>query len=76
MRRLLEYGVDPNIRPRSGSTPLHRASSRGSLDVARLLLSHGANVDEQDDNGRTPFQVASSEELRKLLLENGAVPPL
>jgi ankyrin repeat protein len=46
VRRLLEYGVDPNIRPRSGSTSLHRASSRGSLGVARLLLSHGANVDE------------------------------
>jgi ankyrin repeat protein len=75
VRRLLEYGADPNIRPRTGSTPLHQASSCGSLEVACLLLSHGANVDEQDDHGRTPFQVASSDELRKLLLEHGAVPP-
>ena len=75
VRLLLEYEADPNIRTRSGSTPLHRASSRGSLEVTRLLLSHGANVDEQDNNSRSPFQVASSEELRKLLLENGAVPP-
>jgi ankyrin repeat protein len=74
MRRLLEYGFDPNIRPRSGSTPLHKASSHGLLEVARLLISHGAKVDEQDDVGRTPLQVAWSEELRKLLLEHGAVP--
>ena len=74
-RRLLEHGANPNLRRRNGSTPLHRASSRGSLEVARLLLSHGANVDEQDDNGLTPFQVASSDELKKLLLEHGAVPP-
>ena len=75
VRRLLEYGADPNLCPRSGSTPLHKASSGGSLEVARLLLSHGANVDEQDDDGLTPFQVARSDELRKLLLEHGAVPP-
>jgi ankyrin repeat protein len=75
LRRLLEHGANPNLRRRNGSTPLHRASSRGSLEVARLLLSHGANVDEQDDNGLTPFQVASSDELKKLLLEHGAVPP-
>jgi ankyrin repeat protein len=75
VRRLLEYGADPNIRLRDGSTLLHQASSRGSLEVARRLLGHGANVDEQDDYGRTPFQVASSDEFRKLLLEHGAVPP-
>jgi ankyrin repeat protein len=75
VRRLLEHGADPNIGPHSGSTPLHQASSHGSLEVARLLLSHGAIVDQQDGNGRTPFQIASSDELRKLLLEHGAVPP-
>ena len=58
VRRLLEYGSDPNIRRRDGSTPLNQASSRGWLEVARLLHSHGANVDELDNHGRTPFQVA------------------
>ena len=75
VRRLLEYGADPNIRRRNGSTPLHQASSFGSPEVTRLLLSHGAKIDEKDGEGKTPFQVASSDEMRKLLLEQGAVTP-
>ncbi|KAH9018626.1 hypothetical protein EDB85DRAFT_2011487 [Lactarius pseudohatsudake] len=45
-----------------------------------MLLSYGANVDEEDRRGMTPFQVASSKgrheirhEMTKLLLEHGAV---
>ena len=77
MRRLLEHGADPNIR--DDSTAIHRASSSGLLEAARLLLSYGARVDEKDDMGRTPFQLAASEghdEITKLLLEHGAVPQL
>ncbi|KAH9162309.1 hypothetical protein EDB89DRAFT_2026276, partial [Lactarius sanguifluus] len=51
---------------------------KGFLEVARVLLSHGANVYEKDWKGMTPFEVASPEgrdEMRKfkLLLEHGAV---
>ena len=54
-RRLLELGADPNICSKSHSTPLHEASSRGSLEVVRLLLSYGAKVDAKNDKGSTPF---------------------
>ena len=77
VRRLLEHRADTNIRDLSHSTPLHQASSSGSLEVTRLLLSYGANVDEKDGQGMTPLQVASSkgyDEITKLLLEHGAVP--
>ena len=74
VRRLLEYGADPNAcRLRSGSTPLHQASSRESLEVTRLLLSYGANINEKEGEGKTPVQVASSDEMRKLRSEQGAV---
>ena len=80
VRLLLEHGADPNISTSdlAHSTPLHLAASRGLLEVARLLLSHGAKVDEKDGEGKTPFQLAADEEheeLTKLLLEHGAVPP-
>ncbi|KAN0139484.1 Ankyrin repeat-containing domain protein [Lactarius tabidus] len=80
MRRLLEHGADPNICNNiHKKTPLHKASSHGLLEAARLLLSYGAKVDQKDKKGRTPFQRAASkgyEEMTKLLLEHGAVPQL
>jgi ankyrin repeat protein len=76
--RLLELGADPNICADDHTTPLHIASSRGLVGAARLLLSHGAKVDEKDGEGKTPLQVAASkghDELMKLLVDHGAVPP-
>ncbi|KAH9029579.1 hypothetical protein EDB85DRAFT_2275985 [Lactarius pseudohatsudake] len=73
MQRLLEHGADPNAGDNNYSTPLHQASSKGLLEVARLLLSYGANVDEKDREGKTSFQVAKHQEMTKLLLEHGAV---
>ncbi|KAH9046654.1 ankyrin repeat-containing domain protein [Lactarius hengduanensis] len=73
LQRLLELGADPNACDNNHSTPLHQASSKGLLEVARLLLSYGANVDEKDGEGRTPFQVANGQEMTTLLLEHGAV---
>jgi ankyrin repeat protein len=79
VRRLLEYGADPNIRASDNTrfSPLHVASQKGLLEAARLLLSYGAKVDEEDEEGKTPFQVASesgNDEIMKLLLEHGTVP--
>ena len=79
VRLLLELGADPNICATFNQrTPLHDASSQGLLKAARLLLSHGAQVDEKDGWETTPFELAASkghEELTKLLVEHGAVPP-
>ena len=77
VRRLLKHGADPNICDNDHSTPLHRASSLGFLEAARLLISCRAKVDVKDKKGRTPFQLAALEghdEMTKLLLEHGAVP--
>ena len=40
VRRLLEYGADPNIRrdDGSGSTPLHLSSFSGSLDYYSVTV--------------------------------------
>ncbi|MGI9305518.1 MAG: ankyrin repeat domain-containing protein [Gammaproteobacteria bacterium] len=44
----------------SGLTALHRAAAKGYVDIARLLIEHGADVSSTDLRGRTPLMVASS----------------
>jgi len=39
---LLEAGADPNARHHGGFTPLMEAEQRGDLDLAELLIRHGA----------------------------------
>ena len=78
MRWLLNHGADVNSRYESYGgarwTALHNAAANEYLEVARLLLSHGASVDEKDANGRTAFQVAHGPEMMKLLLDHRASP--
>jgi hypothetical protein len=54
--RLLEHGVDVD---NSHSTALHLASRNSSFEVTCLLLEHGADLNAEDEWGRTPFPVAS-----------------
>jgi ankyrin repeat protein len=63
-----DLGFDDN------STPLHLASGRGYVDVARILLEHGADATHQDELGLTPLHRASQHghlEVVHLLLEHG-----
>jgi hypothetical protein len=65
-------------------TPLHRASSDGALEVVRLLLEHGADVEAVNADGKTALQVVGEttypkledqgrcDEITRLLVEHGA----
>ncbi len=41
----------------TGATPLHEAVRYGRVDIAKLLLSHGAQVDALDSIGKTPIML-------------------
>jgi hypothetical protein len=56
-----------SARDKECVTPLHVASKEGQLAVARLLVEHGANVDAEDDKGRTPLQVAWGSDMEVFL---------
>jgi ankyrin repeat protein len=72
--RMLEKGADANHRNDAGATALMWAA--GSLEKARLLVEHGADVNAVSDDGRTPLAIASMEAgnaaVVKFLLEHGA----
>jgi ankyrin len=42
----------------NSSTPLHFAAREGQLDIVKLLLDKGANVDAKDSDGDNPLQCA------------------
>ena len=62
-------GADPNVRHRSGSTPLHFASSTNCVASALVLLEIGAEVDVRDSNGLTPLHVACRERNLSIVLQ-------
>jgi ankyrin repeat protein len=58
---LRNSSVRVNARDDQGETALHHAAARGSLEMARLLLAHGADARATDAAGRTPAIVAAGE---------------
>ncbi|KAI0284499.1 ankyrin repeat-containing domain protein [Russula brevipes] len=72
VRLLLNRGADINMRATDDATPLHSAAVYGAVDAVRVLLEHGASVDGKDDEGQTAFQVAHTDEIKKLLSKHSA----
>ena len=75
---LLEHKADVNAPNEAHCTPLHMAAQYGRLggvEAVRVLLEHGASVGEEDEDGSTPFQIASAlgySDIIGLLSEHGA----
>ena len=56
---------------------LHVACAHGHLEVARVLIDHGADLDQRDDRGDSPMHRATHNnhtDLVRLLLDHGADP--
>jgi ankyrin repeat protein len=80
--KLLDEGVDVNSKYRYGATALSYAADHGRLDVVKVLLARGADVNVKDTfYGATPLTWASSPaqthrpehvEIVRLLLKAGA----
>jgi len=80
-KRLLDQGQQPNEFDDLGRTPLHYAGEGQHLEVMKLLIASGANVNAHDERviGDTPLgEVAGncSVEMAKLLIDSGADPSI
>jgi len=73
-------GADPGLvnaedQNQTRDLPLHTAAAHGQLEIARLLLDAGAEVDAGDSDLSTPLHVAAvrgQADLVDLLVERGA----
>jgi ankyrin repeat protein len=72
----LDDGANVNWKDMSGNTALMRASQNGHVEIVRLLLEKGAQIDTQSNTGFTALMAASfasgTIECVRLLLEKGA----
>ena len=60
-------GANVNAASSNGNTPLHVAAVAGNAECAALLLLAGAQPRTVNRAGRTPQDMATADELRRLL---------
>jgi hypothetical protein len=76
VKRLLSIrNINVNVKDDlKGATPLHYAAENGHIEIARLLLQNGAEVNVRNNYGNTPLHWAASNghvDILHLLVENG-----
>ena len=77
VRRLLQRGARVDARDAGGATALVLAAYRNHVDVARVLIGAGADVNAKDNTEQSAYLIATSEvgddpRLLDLTLRNGA----
>jgi hypothetical protein len=77
VKRLLSIrNINVNVKDDvSGHTPLHYATNNGHIEITRLLLENGAEVNAKSNSGCTPLHWAAiigHVDILHLLVENGA----
>jgi ankyrin repeat protein len=56
---LLEHGAKVDMPETGGIYPLMRAAETGNLDLVKLLIAHGADINVRDNKGHTVFEYAN-----------------
>ena len=77
LREILRFFPNINVKDKKGWYPLHYVSQNYSLEMAKLLMDMGANIEVEDDFGNTPlwravFASQGKGEMIELLLSYGA----
>ena len=74
---MLEKGADVNARDNGGASVLALAAAANNIELARILIAKGANVNNADELGFTPLLFAAGNSdhnaaMVRLLIEHGA----
>ena len=56
-----------NATDKWGFTPLHEAAQKGRTQLCALLLAHGADPTLKNQEGQTPLDLCSAEDVKCLL---------
>ena len=73
VRTLIANGIDVNIQDEDGWTALHSSSYLGDKEITEMLIAKGADVNAENYRFDTPLDVATSKELKLLLIEHGGL---
>ncbi|CEF69399.1 Ankyrin repeat and Ankyrin repeat-containing domain-containing protein [Strongyloides ratti] len=71
----LKLGIFVDVRDDDNYTPLHIAASNGFVDIVKLLISYGADVNATDNALMTPLMhscFSGCIEVAEILISNGA----
>lgn len=71
IKDLINNGLDVNEKY-DGKLPLVVAVVSNKVDIVRLLIENGANVNIRSDVNLTPIMYTDNEEIAQLLIDNGA----
>lgn len=60
--------------PKLQCAALHIAVTNGNIEIVKQLINKGANVNERDEDGRTPLHLATEKNLEmvQFLVDHGA----
>ena len=75
VQHLIEQGADVNTKSSLGTSLLHWAVFKKSLEVVKILIQGGANIRARNSHDQTPLVLAvcfKDNTMMDLLLENGA----
>ncbi len=76
LKKLLDYGANPNVVDSSGDTALAIAARKNNIGCLKLLIDHGATPNSRDKEGRTPLHYASRSQqvpqMAQILIDHGA----
>ena len=66
------FPTEHSVTYGSGTTPLHLAALLGRKELVKILLAHGADVNEKTSSGKTPLQLAKGhKDVEELLRQHG-----